>query len=102
LEPSLLGNVCGSTSTKSKRRCLKKVCMAQCRSAALAPWTYRERPSNRARLTARAGVSGAYTMAEVGGYFGVHYLMVSRAVKRFERRSRRRNRNGSIDAGSLD
>jgi transposase-like protein len=32
---------------------------------------------------ARAYLSGAYTMAEIGDHFGVHYMTVSRAVRRF-------------------
>jgi len=31
--------------------------------------------------------SFAYSMAAVGEYFGVHYMTVSRAVRRFETRS---------------
>lgn len=33
---------------------------------------------------AQAYLSGAYTMAEIGGHFGVHYMTVSRAVRKFE------------------
>ncbi len=34
---------------------------------------------------AQAYLSGAYTMAEIGGHFGLHYYMaVSRAVQQFE------------------
>ena len=28
--------------------------------------------------------SGAYTMAEIGEHFGVHYMTVSRAVRKYE------------------
>jgi len=35
---------------------------------------------------ARAYFSGAYTMAEISVHFGVHYITVSRAIKRFEQR----------------
>ncbi|MGH8590832.1 MAG: hypothetical protein ACREXX_16350 [Gammaproteobacteria bacterium] len=35
---------------------------------------------------ALAYLSGAYTMAEIGAHFGVHYMTVSRAVKAFEQR----------------
>ena len=34
---------------------------------------------------ARAYLSGAYTMAEIGEYSGVHYMTVSRAVWWFEK-----------------
>ena len=33
---------------------------------------------------AQAYLSGAYTMAEIGRHFGVHYMTVSRAVRKFE------------------
>jgi len=33
---------------------------------------------------ARAYLTGAYTMAEIGEHFGVHYMTVSRVVKVFE------------------
>ncbi len=33
---------------------------------------------------ARAYGSGAYTMKEIGDFFGVHYMTVSRAVRRFQ------------------
>jgi len=38
----------------------------------------------RNEAMARAYVSGAYTMAEIGKHFGVHYMTVSRAVIQFE------------------
>lgn len=34
---------------------------------------------------ARAYLSGAYTMIEVGLNFKVHYMTVSRAVKKYEK-----------------
>lgn len=51
---------------------------------ALSLTAYRERYPERAEAMARAYLSGAYTMAEIGAHFGVHYMTVSRAVKRFE------------------
>ena len=33
---------------------------------------------------ARAYLSGAYSMAEIGEYFGAHYMTVSKAVRKFE------------------
>ena len=33
---------------------------------------------------AQAYLSGAYTMAEVGEHFKVHYMTVSRAVRKYE------------------
>ena len=32
---------------------------------------------------AAAYLSGAYTMKEIGSFFGLHYMMVSCAVKKF-------------------
>jgi putative transposase len=37
---------------------------------------------------ARAYLSGAYTMAEIGQHFGVHYMTVSRAVRKHEARQK--------------
>ena len=45
---------------------------------------YQQRYSQRQEAMARAYLSGAYTMAEIGEYFGVHYMTVSRAVRQFE------------------
>lgn len=41
--------------------------------------------SDRNEAMARAYRSGAYTMREIAEYFGVHYMTVSRAIRRFER-----------------
>jgi len=38
----------------------------------------------RDEAMARAYRSGAFTMKEIGVFFGVHYMTVSRAVKKFE------------------
>jgi putative transposase len=42
------------------------------------------RHPDRDQAMAQAYLSGAYTMAEIGCYFGVHYMTVSRAVRKFE------------------
>ena len=39
---------------------------------------------------ARAYLSGVFTMREIGDYFGVHYMTVSRAVQHFESSGARR------------
>ncbi|MEJ2677290.1 MAG: helix-turn-helix domain-containing protein, partial [Acidihalobacter sp.] len=39
---------------------------------------------DRREAMARAFLSGAYTMQEIGEHFGVHYSTVSRAVHWFE------------------
>ena len=46
---------------------------------------YASRYSDRHEAMARAYRSGAYSMREIAEYFGVHYMTVSRAVRRFER-----------------
>ena len=45
---------------------------------------YEESSSNRDEAMCAAYLSGAYTMAEIGRHFGVHYMTVSRAVKKYE------------------
>lgn len=47
---------------------------------------------------ARAYLSGAYSMAEIGRHFGVHYMTVSRAVKGFEWRNRQVAEGGDGEA----
>ena len=42
---------------------------------------------SRNEAMVRAYLSGAYTMAEIGEYFCVHYMTVSRAVRKFEEAS---------------
>jgi putative transposase len=41
----------------------------------------------REEAMARAYFSGAYTMKEIGDFFGVHYVTVSRAVRKHEKRN---------------
>jgi putative transposase len=45
---------------------------------------YRQRYSDRIEAMARVYLSGVYTMPDIGAHFGVHYMTVSRAVRRFE------------------
>jgi hypothetical protein len=45
---------------------------------------YRSRFSVKDEAMAHAYLSGAYTMADIGRYFGVHYMTVSRAVRKYE------------------
>ncbi len=45
---------------------------------------YRAQFLDRNLAMAKAYLSGAYTMAEIGTHFGVHYMTVSRAVRSFE------------------
>jgi REP element-mobilizing transposase RayT len=63
---------------------LREVSKAHRRSLALSLEEYQLRHENKDEAMAQAYLSGAYTMAEIGRYFGVHYMTVSRAVRRFE------------------
>jgi len=45
---------------------------------------YRRACRTRDEAMARAYLSGVFTMREIGDYFGVHYMTVSRAVQQFE------------------
>jgi hypothetical protein len=72
---------------------LREVSKAQRRSVALELRAYGAIYPDRAEAMARAYLSGAYSMAEIGAHFGVHYMTVSRAVKRF--RANRRQWDGT-------
>ncbi|MBU2570895.1 MAG: addiction module toxin RelE, partial [Gammaproteobacteria bacterium] len=67
---------------------LREVSKAHRRSVAMPLDNYRQRYQNRNEAMARAYLSGAYTMSEIGAHFGVHYMTVSRAVRRFELNNR--------------
>ncbi|MBZ0093949.1 MAG: transposase [Sulfuricella sp.] len=67
---------------------LREVSKAHRRSIALTLDEYRERHANKDEAMAQAYLSGAYTMAEIGRYFRVHYMTVSRAVRKFEENQR--------------
>nr|MBS0021335.1 addiction module toxin RelE [Gammaproteobacteria bacterium] len=63
---------------------LREVAKVQRRSLALSLADYQQRFPKRDEAMAQAYLSGAYTMAEIGQHFGVHYMTVSRAVRKFE------------------
>lgn len=63
---------------------LREVSMAHRRSLALPLDEYQTCYPNRDEAMAQAYLAGAYTMAEIGLHFGVHYMTVSRAVRKFE------------------
>lgn len=63
---------------------LREVSKAHRKSAAMTLEEYRERHQNKEDAMAQAYLSGAYTMAEIGRFFGMHYMTVSRAVRKFE------------------
>jgi putative transposase len=55
------------------------------RSIALSLEEYKIQYPDRDEAMAKAYLSGAYTMAEIGRFFRVHYMTVSRAVKKVEK-----------------
>ncbi len=63
---------------------LREVSKAHRRLLALPLEEYQSRHPERDEAMARAYLSGAYTMAEIGQYFNVHYMTVSRAVRKYE------------------
>ncbi len=63
---------------------LREDSKAHRRSIALSLDEYQQNFPNRNEAMARAYLSGAYTMSEIGNHFGVYYMTVSRAVRRFE------------------
>lgn len=60
---------------------LRELSIAHKRSQALSLADYAAQSDNRNVTMALAYQSGAYTMAEIAEYFGVHYMTVSRAVR---------------------
>lgn len=63
---------------------LSEVPKAQRRGLAKSLAEYRKTCPNRDEAMARAYLAGTYTMKEIGEFFGVHYMTVSRAVKKNE------------------
>ncbi len=63
---------------------LRELSKAHRKSVALSLDEYRMRYPDRDEAMAQTYLSGAYSMAEIGQYFGVHYMTVSRAVRKFE------------------
>jgi putative transposase len=63
---------------------LREVSMAHKRPLAKPLHEYQILYSERNEAMARAYLSGFYTMLEIGDHFGVHYMTVSRAVRKFE------------------
>ena len=64
---------------------LREVSKAHKRAIALSLTDYQNRYEQRNEAMARAYLSGAYTMIEIGLHFNVHYMTVSRAVKKYEK-----------------
>jgi putative transposase len=63
---------------------LREVSKAHRKSLALSLNEYRTLHPDRDQAIAQAYLSGAYTMAEIGKFFGVHYMTVSWAVRKTE------------------
>ena len=70
--------------TIGKPETLREVSKAHKRSVALTLSDYQRRYTQKNEAMAKAYLSGAYTMAEIGKHFKVHYMTVSRAVKRYK------------------
>lgn len=64
---------------------LSEIPKKQKRSPANSIGYYEKNSSSRDEAMARAYLTGAYNMKEIGEYFQVHYVTVSRAVKKFEK-----------------
>jgi REP-associated tyrosine transposase len=82
----LLGddNFIGQYKQNKKPEALREISRAHRRILALSLDEYKQSHPNRNEAMVRAYLSGAYSMAEIGEYFGVHYMTVSRAVRKFE------------------
>ncbi len=63
---------------------LREVSKTHRRSLALSLDEFQMHYPDRNQSMAQAYLSGAYTMAEIGRHFGVHYMTVSRVVRKFE------------------
>lgn len=64
---------------------LREMSKAHRKAVALTLDEYQMRHPNKDEAMAQAYLSGAYTMADIGRFFGVHYMTVSRAVRKFEK-----------------
>ncbi|BBA35529.1 uncharacterized protein sS8_3592 [Methylocaldum marinum] len=83
----LSSSATGRTRSPSPEE-LREVSKAPRRSIALPLDDYRQRYPDRNEAMARAYLSGAYTLSEIGAHFGVQYRTVSRAVRRLEQNDR--------------
>lgn len=84
-DDSFMANPCGIGG----KEMLREVSRVQRKSLAPSLDEYQSRHPFRDEAMAQAYLSGAYTMAEIGAHFGVHYMTVSRAVRKFEARQQR-------------
>lgn len=63
---------------------LREISKAERRAIATSLATFQTSYPIRDEAMARAYLTGAYTMAEIAAFFNVHYMTVSRAVRKFE------------------
>jgi putative transposase len=63
---------------------LREIPKRQRRSLVKSLLQYQQEYPQRDEAMARAYHTGVYTMQEIGDFFGVHYMTVSRAVRKFE------------------
>ena len=78
----------GSHRQPQHNDALREVSKAHRKSVALPLGEYQARHPDRDEAMAQAYLAGAYTMAEIGRHFGVHYMTVSRAVRKYEARQK--------------
>lgn len=67
-----------------EKQSVRNVSKAQRRVLAKSLQEYRQQYASRSEAMARAYQSGAYSMREIGDFFGVHAVTVGRAVRSFE------------------
>jgi len=71
----------GLQKIKNEARSLDEVPKVERRQVEKSLQQFREEYPDR--VMAAAYLSGAYTMKEIGTFFGLHYMTVSRAVKKY-------------------
>jgi putative transposase len=74
-------------NTAGSGKSLAEIARVQRRALALSLDDYQQKYADRDEAMARAYLSTAYTMVEIGAHFGVAYRTVSRAVHAFEARA---------------
>lgn len=77
-------NFIAQHQTDTRPEKLREMSIAHRRAVALTLSEYQKQSTNRNEAMSRAYKSGAYTMSHIADHFGVHYMTVSRAVRKFE------------------
>ena len=70
--------------SEANKKELRNLSIAHRRAVALPLNAYQEKYTDRNEAMAMAYQSGGYTMTQIADYFSVHYMTVSRAVRKFE------------------